>query len=358
MILPLCLMMTMLLCSGSAGSGANKYSASANLPESAPSDFRLLNKPFRMAKLNLLWTKAQVRLTEPKLKSLYSDLKIHDKEELSYKRIKSEGLDKDGLKEAELRKKLLNVMSAYGLLEHFEDVQNKVKIQEHGAFNEASEEHINKSLFKDKKLNKLWAKAETSGFTSEELQALKEEFSHHQDKIEQYYSILSDVEQGRSDDIENAMDQEEMDVFNDINSGPGDNSINQDLKKKADLLRSKHLELRDNYDRLYRLSAKGPLSKDFVEPKVQQLWQTALKGDFKPNELESLRIELLHYESRLLKLRHLQAEHASNLDMMDAKGTVSKPYIEMTDTIKKQMRKVEKLHLDLENRILERHTEL
>lgn len=34
----------------------------------------------------------------------------------------------------------------------------------------------------------------------------------------------------------------------------------------------------------------GPWSQDFVEPKVQQLWQAALKGDFKPNEIESLRV--------------------------------------------------------------------
>lgn len=47
------------------------------------------------------------RLTEPKLKSLFSELKIHDKEEITYKRLKSEGSDKEGLKEAEMRKKLI-----------------------------------------------------------------------------------------------------------------------------------------------------------------------------------------------------------------------------------------------------------
>ncbi|KAJ8866819.1 hypothetical protein PR048_032680 [Dryococelus australis] len=46
------------------------------------------------------------RLTETKLKSLYSELKIQDKEEIAWKQIKTGGLDKDGLKEAQLRKKL------------------------------------------------------------------------------------------------------------------------------------------------------------------------------------------------------------------------------------------------------------
>lgn len=42
----------------------------------------------------------------------------------------------------------------------------------------------------------LWAKAEASGFTSEELAALREEFTHHQDKIDQYYDILANMETG------------------------------------------------------------------------------------------------------------------------------------------------------------------
>jgi hypothetical protein len=36
-------------------------------------------------------------------------------------------------------------------------------------------------------------------FTAEELRALKEEFSHHQDKIDQYFSLLKDMEEGPND---------------------------------------------------------------------------------------------------------------------------------------------------------------
>jgi hypothetical protein len=59
----------------------------------------------------------------------------------------------------------LGIMSTFGLLENFEDVGDPKKYKQHKAFNDASDEHINKSLFKDKKLNKLWDKAEQSGFT-------------------------------------------------------------------------------------------------------------------------------------------------------------------------------------------------
>lgn len=61
------------------------------------------------------------------------------------------------------------------------------------------DDHINRSIFKDKKLNMLWAKAEASGFTSEELAALKEEFGHHQEKIDQYYELLNDFDGAKND---------------------------------------------------------------------------------------------------------------------------------------------------------------
>lgn len=118
---------------------------------------------------------------------------------MTLKRIKADGLDKEGLKEAEIRKKLLDIMTRFDLLEHFEDVQNPAKYKQHKAMNEATDDYINKSLFKDKKLNKLWAKAEMAGFSTEELEALREEFIHHQDKIDQYYSLLQDVKESKKD---------------------------------------------------------------------------------------------------------------------------------------------------------------
>ncbi|PSN37046.1 hypothetical protein C0J52_21907 [Blattella germanica] len=145
--------------------GINKYSKDANLKAEETSDLRNLQKPFRMAKLNILWSKAQLRLTESKLKSLFSELKIHDKEELTWKRLSAEGMDKDGLKEADLRKKLIGIMSIYGLIEHFDDVDEPNKLKQHKPQRDTRENHLNKSIFKDKKLNKLWDKAETSGFT-------------------------------------------------------------------------------------------------------------------------------------------------------------------------------------------------
>lgn len=41
----------------------NKYSRDANVNKQKEADFRSLDKPFRMAKLNILWLKAQQVLT-------------------------------------------------------------------------------------------------------------------------------------------------------------------------------------------------------------------------------------------------------------------------------------------------------
>ncbi|KAK3917431.1 Alpha-2-macroglobulin receptor-associated protein [Frankliniella fusca] len=357
----------------------NKYSAKANdqykdpkpAKEAKPSknapgsmfeeqsEFRKLEKPFRMAKLNMLWSKAQLRLTEPKLKSLFSELKIHDKEELTFKKLKSDGKDKDGMMEATMRKKLIGIMSSYDLLEHFDDINDPAKHRLHKPFNQGTGEHINKSLFKDKKLNKLWEKAEHAGFSAEELQALREEFQHHQEKLDQFYALLEDVEKRTpEDDAENSVD-ETHDKFNTIASEEEDSK--KDVTAKANLLRTHHRDIKDSYDRLNRIASKGPKSQDFVEPKVQGLWRMAVESNFSPDELASLKTELLHYENRLLKLRHLQAEAVLGQERYGDKkltGQKTDGAELMEDTIKKHARKVDKMHDYLEKRITAKHSEL
>lgn len=111
---------------------AKKYSKEVNEPklqDPLEPNFRTLQKPFRMAKLNLVFTKAQARLSEPKLRSLFTELKIHDKEEILWKQLNSEQQDKEGIKAAELRKKLIGIMSTYDLLEHFDETQNPEEVK-------------------------------------------------------------------------------------------------------------------------------------------------------------------------------------------------------------------------------------
>ncbi|XP_043492083.1 alpha-2-macroglobulin receptor-associated protein [Polistes fuscatus] len=347
-----------------ASAALNKYSAKANEPKvedilEFPTSLRELDKPFRMSKLNIIWVKAKNRLTDPKLQSLFSDLKIHDKEEIVYKHYKADGKDPDGLEEATLRKKLIGIMSTYGLLEYFSDTEDPMLLKRHKALNDGSN-YVAKDVFKDSRLNKLWAKAELAGFTHEELNALKEEFEHHQDKVNEYMSLLKDIEAGDSEMHENSLFdkpdswnvlEEEEQLSN--NNVPGKKL---DFLGKANLLKEKHLELRNGYDRLDRLTAKGPNHKEFVEPKVQGLWRAALEAKFPPDELASLKEELLHYESRLIKLRHLHTEAALEAarkgKSYDLDNSTSQQHI------KKHARTVQKLHTELETRIMQKHTEL
>lgn len=53
-------------------------------------------------------------------------------------------------------------MSTYNLLEHFQEVEDVKKAKDY----DINPEAYNKNVFKDKKLNKLWTKAEMAGFNS------------------------------------------------------------------------------------------------------------------------------------------------------------------------------------------------
>lgn len=325
-------------------SSENKYSARANNVDRFYPDDKspILNhaaveNPFRMQKVNLLWEKARTKLTEEKLARLYSELKVQDKHELTLKKLKGEGGDKDGSKEAEMRKKFMIIMNSYGL---------------GGAGASQDKEHEgekSKAIFKDKKLGRLWEKAEKSGLSSEELIALQEEFQHHAARISEYNQLLEmagDKDSQRYNEIKRELDNEVFDIRD-------TNEITRAAK-----------DLKQNYDRLHRLATNQPVENQFGEPKVAGLWRLALTAKFEPTELESLRQELVHYERRLEKMRFLEAE----LRLVDERhggkygieGDEDKPEGRriMDRKLGKHTEEVAKLHESLESKILARHNEL
>lgn len=107
-----------------------------------------------------------------------------------------------------------------------------------------------------------------------------------------------------------------MDIFNTISNDPNDNEIQtpemirSKYESSINEVRDHHRGIKDHYERLERLVSSGPHSSDFIEPKVQGLWRVAQTSNFSEKELASIKTELHHFESRLLKLRHLHAEHA------------------------------------------------
>ncbi|XP_043268445.1 alpha-2-macroglobulin receptor-associated protein isoform X2 [Venturia canescens] len=324
-----------------------------------PKSLRDLETPYRMAKLNRLWTKAKEHgLPDSKLQSLFSDLKIHDKEEIALKHLKADGGDEDGLEENRMRKKLMGIMSTYGLLKHFADTGHSKLPKHHKPLNDGSN-YVAKDIFDDQRLNMLWAKAERAGFDSDELQALKEEFTHHQNKVDEYKSLLEDVKAGDPEKYKNSLD-EEHESWNEIDHKEESNAIPEkkklDFISKANLLREKIVEIKSGYDHLEEQTSRGPNHKEFTERKVQDLWATAQKAKFSKDELESLKEELHHYETRLRKLHHLHTEAA----LEAARNGKTYDLDNSTDhhKIKKHARSVEKLHIDIETRILQKHTDL
>lgn len=122
-------------------------------------------------------------------------------------------------------------------------------------------------------------------------------------------------------------------------------------------VRDKHRELRDNADRLERMTARGSNHSEFIEPKVQGLWRMAQAGKFSAEELASIKVELHHFEARFLKLRTMHAEHALTMEKYKSVKPGDKQHDRVSDLegkIQKQSRKVEKLGAELEKRLLRR----
>jgi len=315
----------------------NKYSASANFyPDSKGpiKSYAGVESPFRMQKVNLLWEKARTKLTESKLERLYSELKVQDKDELTLKKLRGEGSDKDGSKDAEVRKKFNSILLNYGL----------------GGTPDSSDSQQNpaKALFKDKKLQRLWEKAEQAGLQGEELIALQEEFKHHQRKVDEYKALLElagDKDSKRYNEIRKELRDEEFDI-RDTN----------EVTRKAK-------EMKQSYDRLHRLATNQGEEHMFGEPKVAGLWKLALNAKFEPEELESLREELGHYEKRLEKMHFIKRElqlveerHGGKYGLDDEDKMEGRRI--MDKKLSKHTEAVAKLHESLESKIMARHNEL
>jgi len=190
-------------------------------------------------------------------------------------------------------------------------------------------------------------------FAETELKVLKEEFSHHQEKVLQFYSLMEEHNSQKLRDNNAYANEVHLQDMQQLETND-----DEKVSGAVESVRDTHRDLKKGYDRLERMALSGPKSKEFDEPQVQTLWAIALKGDFTDDELESLRTELRHYEQRLLKLRYLHAQQAFKDDGVKANGTEQEDHKDLKLRVKHQERKVTKLHSDLETRITQRHLEL
>lgn len=338
------------------------------------------NEQFKINKLNLVWAKAQHSLGSSKLKGLKNDLTKHEVDELILKRLKAHNEDKEGLFEASVRKRLLTILSKYSLERYFDDIHppvnnehkskkenlHRAKIESDGT------RYQTKEAFRDKKLDKLWKKAELSGFTQEELMVLHEEFQHQQDKISEHYEMMNSMEEEL--DAEGKKNGPEENSIEDKteNEQAGSKKEDSSFEKKQRLnmntnqaLREKYVDIKRNIDKLQRKIASGKIDDTagpFEESPVNVLWSAAMKANFTNAELESLKEELEHYEHRIQKLKHFQVQ----LERDEIAG-VKKSSSEVEDgDVTKHLRRrvkelshtVDKIHSGIENKILKHRDEL
>ena len=235
--------------------------------------YKGLERPFRMNKVNLLWEKARLKLTEGKLQSLYNELKMQDKQELTLKRVRAEQGDKEGAMEAEVRKAFTGIMNTYGLA-GTSSADSEIPSK--------SGQKLHHVMFKDKKLNRLWEKAEKAGLTEEERQSLKQEFMHHQEKMDEYHKLL---------DMADVLGKDGNIQSNHIH--PSDDE--EFHKRNDNALDGLAKEVKADYDRLHRIATNSN-PKEFEDEVSRSLWKLAKEADFTPEELDSLRDELHHFQ--------------------------------------------------------------
>uniref|UniRef100_UPI0032E9394A rat RAP n=1 Tax=Rattus norvegicus TaxID=10116 RepID=UPI0032E9394A len=258
---------------GPLGSHGGKYSREKNEPEMAAK--RESGEEFRMEKLNQLWEKAKrLHLSPVRLAELHSDLKIQERDELNWKKLKVEGLDGDGEKEAKLVHNLNVILARYGL-----DGRKDTQTVHSNALNEDTQDELG-----DPRLEKLWHKAKTSGkFSSEELDKLWREFLHYKEKIHEY-NVLLDTLSRAEEGYENLLSPSDMTHI------------------KSDTLASKHSELKGRKDTqtVHSNALNEDTQDELGDPRLEKLWHKAkTSGKFSSEELDKLWREFLHYKEKI-----------------------------------------------------------
>ncbi|XP_037109133.1 alpha-2-macroglobulin receptor-associated protein [Syngnathus acus] len=269
---------------------AGKYSRELNEPiKAGDGDEQTIE--FRVSKLNQVWNKAlRMKLSPVKQAELHSDLKIQEKAELQWKKFKVEGLDENGEKEAQIRRNFNVILAKYGM-----DGKRDTRPLESNSLKD--HDVRDGDIFEDPKLDKLWNKAKSSGkFTEDELLNLKREFQHHKDKIHEYNILMDTV--SRTEEIHK----------NVISPLEGDGK-EQAVQQKHTELKQKMSDLNQGFARLRKLSHEGfTEDSEFREPRVIELWEAAKRANLSNDELDSLKEELHHFETKVEKHSHYQEQ--------------------------------------------------
>ncbi|XP_074484915.1 alpha-2-macroglobulin receptor-associated protein isoform X1 [Sebastes fasciatus] len=329
------------LCLG-GGVIAGKYSREFNELKQSGGDGQTVE--FRIARLNQVWEKAKrTQLSPVRLSELHSDLKLQEKDELQWKKLKAEGLDENGEKEAQLRHNFNVILAKYGM-----DGKRDTRPLESNSL----KDHDTKEgdIFDDPRLDKLWNKAQTSGkFSNEELLSLKREFQHHKDKIHEYNIFMDTVSRTEAEIHKNVISPLEGDAKEHV------------LHQKHTDLKQKMRDLSQGFERLRKLSHEGfTQDSEFREPRVIELWEAAKRANLSDDELDSLKEELHHFETKVekhshyqeqLELSHQKLRHVESLGDKEHIKRNQEKYETLAEKTREMGYKMKKHMQDLSNKI-------
>ncbi|XP_070543854.1 alpha-2-macroglobulin receptor-associated protein-like [Ptychodera flava] len=214
---------------------------------------------FRKVQVIQAWEKAQSSdMSVEALEALKQDLQYHEEKAWQMKLAQGLGGDKDG-EVAQLRDELAEILTRHGLIERV-----PAKRTSEGA------DH---RLFEDKRLTKLLLQAKQSGkFTDEELDTLRKEFGHYEDQVTEYRQLAEEIDQTNPD----------ADAYH--------------VKRLE--LKIKNREMSDNYKQLESLAQTTDYN-EFLDGRVRRIWSDALASNFTDEELQTLKVELSHFEVKI-----------------------------------------------------------
>uniref|UniRef100_A0A915PTY5 Alpha-2-macroglobulin RAP C-terminal domain-containing protein n=1 Tax=Setaria digitata TaxID=48799 RepID=A0A915PTY5_9BILA len=295
-----------------------------------------MDTTFRISKLNFIWSKAIHHLSDKAMiKRLKDEL---DKFDSLYLSVKAAGAKSAKLTLEEVDSKLVQMLEKYGLESTVNAYMKKYKWR--------SEEDMKKEnsvllseKFRDPKLQKLWHVAQNSHFSEAALKALHKELKDHEQKVEIY--------------------DDKVRLFNEFNNNAVVENSFEMKDKLSRELKVHHNNIMDSYDVLQE-KVKKMSQKVFSSEKVENLWHLAMQNpNFTASELESIRIELDHFDKRLKKMKYHDEELEAARKEQEKLGkfnVIDGDISSFEEENKRLARKLRKLENYLEMKIV--HTEL
>uniref|UniRef100_A0A8C9JH65 Alpha-2-macroglobulin receptor-associated protein n=1 Tax=Panthera tigris altaica TaxID=74533 RepID=A0A8C9JH65_PANTA len=245
-----------------------------------------------------------LQLSPVKLSELHADLKMQEREEFAWKKLKAEGLDADGERAAKLLRNLSVILAKYGL-----DGRKDAQAVNSNYLSDTAED----DSLGDPKLEKLWHKVPPRGSPRTPERALCGVWSRE----------LCSARGGRAGAV----------------------------LTPCGLLRG-----------------AGVGSAEFEEPRVIDLWDMAKSSNFTEKELESFREELKHFEAKIekhnhyqkqLEISHQKLKHVESFGDQEHVSRNKEKYAMLEEKTKELGYKLKKHFQDLSGRISRaRHNEL